>query len=153
MLMRARLLARAQPLLARGKDAFVRFAGGPAPSSAPPKNFLEAGQFDGGFFQVNLPGSGQQTVSSRQQAVGRGQGAAGSRQQAVGIRQWASGSGQWAAGSGGPLPCCPLCLRPAASGLLPSCLLPAATPGLLASLTLTLALARTEPALRVPSVR
>jgi len=47
---RARLLARAQPLITRGKDAFVRYSGS-APSSTPPKNFLEAGQIDGGFFQ------------------------------------------------------------------------------------------------------
>jgi hypothetical protein len=53
MLMRARLLARAQPLLARSKDAFVRYAGS-APSTAPPKNFFKEGQIDGGFFQVNF---------------------------------------------------------------------------------------------------
>lgn len=50
----ARLLARAQacarPLLAQSKHAFARSVG-TAPSSAPPKTFLEAGQIDRGFVE------------------------------------------------------------------------------------------------------
>ena len=42
--------ACSRPLLARGKDVIVRYAGS-APSSTPPKNFFEAGQIDRGFFE------------------------------------------------------------------------------------------------------
>lgn len=54
MLRALRVLPRAQalarPLLARSKDVFARSAG-TAPSSAPPKSLLEAGQIDRGFFE------------------------------------------------------------------------------------------------------